>query len=64
MRSQVGSELYWHKHTYVIMYMAVDQFIYTGFSCERIICADPRKWNSSGSTKPTKAVQLSKGPLH
>lgn len=53
MRRQVGSELYWHKHTYVIMCMTVDQFIFTGISCERIkLCLS--SWNSSGSTKPTK----------
>jgi len=62
MRSQVGSELYWHKHTYVIMCMAVDQFIYTGISCERItLCWS--SWNSSGSTKPTKRF-IPKGTLH
>lgn len=50
--SQVGSELYWHKHTYVIMRMAVDQFIYTGISERITLCRS--SWNSSGSTKPTK----------
>ncbi len=35
-RSQVGSGLYWHKHTYVIMHMAANQLLYAGISCERV----------------------------